>query len=287
MLHKLKYLARSFSNFNQEKKCPYCGSKKFIKIDSKYLVTTLLGCQDCYLGHRHPKDEQKSVENYYQSDYTTDNRMMTNLPDDSELEDLKKTNFPNLRDYSPFVEVLLGRRSGKVIDYGCSWGYSVFQLVNAGFDASGFELSVPRAEYGRRALSVKIVTDENDIGEGNDLIQSSHVIEHLFDIKKFVSTKSKLKEDGIFMVFCPNGSKEYQMREPDIFHVNWGFAHPNYLNVSFASQMFANNPYLILTGDWEFDFAELRNWDGKSQVIGEKKDGKELLIIAKPNKRLA
>ena len=286
MLQKIKYLVRSITNLNQEKECPFCGSKKFRKIDSKYLVTTLLSCQDCHLNHRHPKDDPQFIEDFYQVDYSVDTHMMTRLPADNELEELKKTNFPSLRDYSPFIKALSGDRNAKVVDYGCSWGYSVFQLLNAGFDAMGFELSVPRAKFGSRKLEVEIVTDENDIRNNNDFIVNSHVIEHLLDIKKFKKLcQSKLNEDGIFMAFCPNGSKEYQMREPEIFHITWGFLHPNYLDVDFASHLFADNPYLILTGDWEFDFAKLEGWDGISQVIDEKRDGKELLIIAKPNKK--
>jgi len=285
MLQKLKYLARSVSNFNQEKACPYCGNKDFDKVDSKYLVTELLGCRDCHLNHRHPKDDAKFIKEFYQSDYSVDTHMITKLPSDEEIKELKKTNFPKLHDFAPVTEALLGRRSGKVVDYGCSWGYSVFKLVNAGFDAVGFEISVPRAEYGRQKLGVDIVTEENDIREGNDLVQSSHVIEHLLDIGKFIEIcKSKLKEDGIFVSYCPNGSREFQVREPDVFHVNWGFLHPNYLDIFFASHLFKDNPHLILTGDWEYNLEEVRNWDGKSQTIGEKKDGEELLIVAKPNR---
>lgn len=47
--------------------------------------------------------------------------------------------------------------------------------------------------------------------------------------------------------------------------------------------MFRKNPYLILSGDWIFNSLEIQNWDGISQQTGLKKDGKELLIIAKPN----
>ena len=85
------------------------------------------------------------------------------------------------------------------------------------------------------------------------------------------------------MAFCPNGSVEYRKREPGIFHVNWGFLHPNYLDIEFAVKTFAKNPYLILTGDWNYDVSMLSSWDGKSQVVGDVHDGKELLIIAKPN----
>jgi hypothetical protein len=55
------------------------------------------------------------------------------------------------------------------------------------------------------------------------------------------------------------------------------------LTVKFASFVFNNNPFLILTGDWDFALDEINKWDGKSQIIGSRQDGKELMIIAKPN----
>ena len=96
-------------------------------------------------------------------------------------------------------------------------------------------------------------------------------------------SKAKLTNDGYFVAFCPNGSIEYKIREPDVYKVTWGFEHPNLLSYKFASHIFKENPYLILTDDWDFNESLIKEWDGLSQLIGSKKDGKELLIIAKPN----
>ncbi|WP_436515263.1 class I SAM-dependent methyltransferase [Ekhidna sp. To15] len=208
--------------------------------------------------------------------------MMTKLPEAQNLQELKEQNFSNLKDYDRFIKPLK-KESCKVIDYGCSWGYNVFKLRNSGHDAIGFELSKPRATFGSQNLGVQIFTNQNDLQGEMDLVFSSHVIEHLTDIKSFVSlSRELLNQDGLFMAFCPNGSEEYRRREPNIWHVNWGFLHPNFLNIEFARFLFKNNPYLILTGDWDYDVKILNDWDQKSQVVGNA-DGKELLIIAKPN----
>lgn len=284
MMQKLKYLLRSLRDFRQQKSCPYCQSKNLSVIDSKYFVTSLLSCQNCFLSHRHPKDDPEFIKRFYQSDYSIDVAMMTTLPSDEELQSMMSENFEGIRNYSPYIEAVLGERRGAVVDYGCSWGYTVFQLKNHGFDATGLELSAPRAEFGRSKLNLDIKTKDEDIRMDNDVVISSHVIEHLLDVGSFVELcRSRLKDTGYFIAFCPNGSKEYQDREPSIFHVNWGFVHPNYLTCKFGEFVFRHNPYIILTGDWEFDLEDVRNWDGKSQFVSEKRDGKELLIIAKPN----
>ncbi len=88
------------------------------------------------------------------------------------------------------------------------------------------------------------------------------------------------------MAFCPNGNIEYRKREPHIWHGSWGDIHINLLDRDFASFAFKDHPYLILSDDWAFQMNQLSGWDQKSQVLGNKHDGKELLIIAKPNQKI-
>lgn len=284
---KLDYLKRSIFNIFQPKICPFCEGKKGQVIDRKYIFTSLVKCDTCHLNFRFPKDTKEFFEKFYQNDYAVDVHMITDLPNEAELQKLIDNNFSGLRNYTPYINALINSKNNenvKVVDYGCSWGYAVYQLKKEGFDAVGFELSIPRATFGQKTLGISIQTKPDDIRGNNDLMMSSHVIEHLSDIEEFVNLcRSKLKEKGIFMAFCPNGSKEFRDRKPNDFHGIWGLEHPNYLDVQFASYLFQDNPYLILTDDWNFNFEILDNWDGNSQVRGNKKDGEELLIIAKPN----
>ena len=250
----------------------------------------MLKCADCRLSVRYPTDTSEFLAKFYQSDYdacySEETLSITSLPTDSELGKLVKDNFPNKRNHAPFVQAVLKTTSARVLDYGCSWGYSVHHLKQAGYNAEGFEISRLRAEFGKK-LNVTIHSSAETLGGDLDLIMSNHAIEHLPVISDFIGfCSSKLKNNGIFMAFCPNGSPEYRKREPDVFHVNWGFLHPNYLDIDFARTAFKNNPYLILTGDWNYDTMTLSSWDGYSQIIGEKRDGKELLIISKPNVRI-
>jgi hypothetical protein len=280
MFHqKLQYLVRSILDFNQPKRCPNCSGDQLTVVDTKYFFTRLYKCQCCKLNFRFPVDTKEFLEKFYQSEYQADyseiSRTITQLPSDEDLKQMMKDNFYGKRDYSPFVKALTKSTSSKVIDYGCSWGYSLFQLKNAGYDAQGFEISKVRAAFGKK-LGVAIHYNHDDVRDGNHLLMSSHAIEHLPVIQEFVNfAASKLQPDGIFMSFCPNGSNEYRVRDPHSFHVNWGLLHPNYT--------FRKNPYLILTDDWRYDLSMLEKWDGQSQVVGEKLDGQELLIIAKPN----
>jgi hypothetical protein len=287
---RLLYLLRSILNFNQKRQCPNCAGRELAVVDSKFFFTKLYNCNACKLNFRFPVDTKQFLEKFYQSEYQADyseyTQTITHLPSDEELEKMMSNNFYGKRDYAPYMKALLKSNSAKVADFGCSWGYSIFQLTKAGFDAQGFEISKLRATFGKK-LNVVIHHTKENVRGNNDLIMTSHAIEHMTAIQEFINfVSSKLTKDGIFMSLCPNGSPEYRARQPEVFHVNWGFLHPSYLTVEFAAQTFRKNPYLILTDDWQYNFKILEEWDGKSQVIGEKLDGQELLIIAKPNQIL-
>ena len=280
---KVKYLLRSIRNLSQDKICPFCGHSSHELIDKKYFFTSLLKCKNCGLQYRFPKDTKEFLEKFYQEEYSIDVHMMTSLPDEKKLKELMSDNFSGLRNYSKYVKAVNSNLGLKVVDYGCSWGYSLYQLRNSGYDVQGFEVSVPRANYGKK-LYIEIVTDNKNIRDNNDVILSSHVIEHLSDINDFFDiARKKLNSDGALIVFCPNGSKEYREREPALFHVNWGFIHPNYLDLNFVVNVFKNNPYMVLTGDWDFDERKIQEWDKRTQFISPDRDGKELLFIVYPN----
>lgn len=288
---KLNYLIRSIANFNQTKQCPNCGGYALTEVDAKYLVTRLYKCEKCKLNFRFPVDSKEFQEAFYQEEYKADyseiSRGITDLPTDSQLAEMMGNNFDGKRDYAPFVRALCKSAAPRVLDYGSSWGYSVFQLKAAGCDAEGYDVSVGRAKFADK-IGVKVHTRLTDIRNENEVIMSSHAIEHLPVVSDFIQfASSKLQREGIFMAFCPNGSPEFRAREPHTFHVNWGLLHPNYLTVEYAAHTFKNNPYIILTDDWRYDLTPLEKWDGRSQFIGTKRDGQELLIIAKPNVTLA
>lgn len=283
---KVGYLIRSTKNFFQEKKCPYCDSKDLIVVDRKYIVTKLLKCKNCQLSFRFPKDTDAFLKKFYQSSYDVDTHIITKLPSDDELSKQMESNFQEVRNCVKYIKAVNASSNLKIVDYGCSWGYTLFQLKKEGYNVQGYEVSVPRANFGKK-LNVEIVTNVESIRDDNDIIICTHVIEHLSDLKSFFQiTGAKLKENGMLIVWCPNGSIEYKNREPDLFHVNWGFLHPNYIDIEFVKFAMRDHPFLITTGDWDYDENLIQSWDRDKQQILGPKDGKELLFVTFPNKKI-
>jgi hypothetical protein len=283
---KLKYFFYCLFNYFQKKECPYCKSTNLKLIDTKYFFSRLFSCNECALQHRHPKDSEIKNLNFYNNEYEIDTYLITDLPNESNLKKLLDENFSKYADFRKYLDRLKGFRKEHdlVLDFGCSWGYNVKKLNNFGYNSIGLELSKPRARFGEENLGVKIYTDLNSVPKDLNVILSSHVIEHLFDINDYLRlSRSKLDINGYLLTFSPNGDLKFRLRNQDMWRINWGNIHPNHLTVDFYKNIFSKNPYLIMTGDWNYNLDLISNWDGLSQVIGDKLDGMELFVISRPN----
>jgi 2-polyprenyl-3-methyl-5-hydroxy-6-metoxy-1,4-benzoquinol methylase len=99
--------------------------------------------------------------------------------------------------------------AGRVLDYGCSWGYGAYQMNRAGYQTVGFEISKPRAELGRRKLGIEIIDSLSALDllpdSSFDGIFASHVLEHLQSLKEVFGFFARvLRPGGIAMVLVPN-----------------------------------------------------------------------------------
>lgn len=62
----LSLMRRLQAGFDQ---CPNCGSRRYRRIQRKYLVTTLRRCEDCRLLYRYPIDRPQAARRFYQRSY--------------------------------------------------------------------------------------------------------------------------------------------------------------------------------------------------------------------------
>ena len=287
---KINYLLQSATRYFSTKTCPYCGSTSVKTIDRKYLVTRLLECNNCHLYFRHPVDAIADSEAFYQDDYQQEGGFTTDLPDEEALAQLLQSSFGNTEKSTSVFEKLFealfpsGLKGIKMIDYGASWGYMSHQFKAAGIEVDPYEISVPRARFGKEKLGINIKTSEDELTEGNDIFFSSHVIEHHPDIEAMIAlSRQKLGPNGLFIAECPNGSVDFRARKPESFHRTWGQIHPNMLNATFYQGVFAEHPYLITSPPYLMD--EIGAWDQKSQQVADT-SGDNLMVIAKVNQSI-
>lgn len=166
----------------QARTCPYCGSPSSGLIGKKKMVLELRRCNRCQLMYRWPKDTPRLNHRFYQQQYRQG--ITTDMPGGEALEKLKTSMFrgteKDLSDKISILKTLLPQ--GRVLDYGCSWGYGTFQLAAAGYDVFGFEISQPRAEFGRRHMGSTIISTEaspDELAGWFDAVFASHVLEHI------------------------------------------------------------------------------------------------------------
>lgn len=209
------YLKRPMDN-----RCPYCHYTQSDILGQKYLLVQLRKCKNCGLMFRFPKEDPSDSISYYQEQYQEG--LTTDCPDEKALEKLFLNNFRgSAKDLSRKIDLVNQVvSSGNVLDFGCSWGYGVWQFQKAGYNAAGFEISVPRSSYGREKLGVNIIDSLHDLNSlpdnSFDIVFSSHVLEHLPDINNtFKLFYRLLKSNGILALFMPDCN---DCDIPEVFH---------------------------------------------------------------------
>jgi len=203
---------------------------------------------------RTPTDDPAKNQEFYEREYTQG--FTTDLPSDSELQSLKSHNFAETeKDYSYYVNVLkrLGLRNGaRIFDFGCSWGYGSYQLMEAGFNVTSFEVDRTRRCIAQDKLGLRCFDDMDSLATDQDHIRqydcffSAHVLEHVPRPRAvFEYALRLLAANGLFVSFTPNGSAAFRQKEPVAWSKLWGEVHPNFIDDVFLDVEFRNCPRTI------------------------------------------
>jgi SAM-dependent methyltransferase len=235
--------------------------------------------------YRYPKDEADDSAAFYEKGYAEG--MTTGTPTDEALATWLGREFRGTeKDLSEKIAVIRRIRDrGRVLDYGCSWGYGVFQFRRAGYEAMGFELSSRRARFGRERLGIEIITGREEltkIREGTfDIVFANHVLEHLCQPREALEDFARLlKSDGVLFIFVPNAGGENAKRLGARWGPMIGEKHPLAIDASFLAvnlprhglrPAFAASPYAATRVLCVTDI-------GSKELAGD-----ELLALARPS----
>lgn len=250
---KLAYLRRCLAaQFTGERfRCPNCGTADGTVVDRKYAVTQLRRCPNCRLLFRTPCDDPARNLSFYENEYAQG--FTTELPSDTALAEMKRSNFAGTeRSYVYYISVLmkLGLKPGaRLFDYGCSWGYGSYQLMQAGFAVTSFEVAPSRRRFAREKLRIPVLDDMNraaaELAGQFDCFFSSHVLEHVpSPAKSFGYAMRLLKLDGLFVSFTPNGSANHRAASSEWSKL-WGEVHPNFIDDLFLDWSFRLSPRAV------------------------------------------
>ena len=270
---------------SQPRSCPYCGSANTTFLQRKKLLLELRRCEDCCLMFRYPKDDPDTSFRFYQEAY--EQGVTTDLPKDTTLSRLIQTRFAGSEvDLASNIAIVKRyKQSGRLLDYGCSWGYGVYQFTNSGFEAVGFEISKPRAALARHALKVDVIDSLEGLDRladaSFDIIHCSHVLEHIPQLRPtFAAFRRLLRPSGLLVVFVPNAGG----RPARSMGVDWGPMISEKHCFAFDAQFFARNlpafGFAPMFGSSPHDSAPV-SYVSKEQAA-EQLPGEELLVVAQP-----
>ncbi|MEM1157469.1 MAG: class I SAM-dependent methyltransferase [Verrucomicrobiota bacterium] len=259
---KLKYFWNCLCKypFRARWNCPSCGGSKSQEVARKKLVTTLRRCHRCALLFRTPTTTVRENAGFYQQMYRQG--FDSDVPTPETLHDLLAQGFKGSpKDYEPYIHVLEALnvpKGARIFDFGCSWGYGTWQLQAAGYNVSGYEISRPRSSYARENLGIDTFLSLNDIPDHSfDVFFSAHVLEHVPSVAEAVElARKKLRPQGIFLAFTPNGSKALRNRLPELWNNLWGQVHPNFLDDCYYLKNF-KQPLLMSS---PYEYHQIRQW---------------------------
>lgn len=193
-----------------KRNCPNCGSSDFKIIlkskdnrfgkDDKFF--TIVKCKKCGLNYLNPIFLENELGQFYGVDFYSGNKNY--LSKIGGLIYLIKT--------SSFMKTIgKYKKRGKVLDVGCGLGGLVSSFIKYGYDAYGIEINEDSKQFIEDKLKKKIIF--NNLKKTNfkkksfDIITTTHVLEHVYDLKSFLEeVKNNLKDDGFFYIRVPNSN---------------------------------------------------------------------------------
>ena len=189
--------------------CPSCESKDsqpFLDVqDFRYSshVFPIHACKACGLHYTKWLPSASEIGAFYKSESYDSHRLDNNSLISRLYRFVRKI---NIRNKVSWVRRYV--KSGTVVDYGCGLGHFLGALIDAGYQARGFEIDedvrvLAKSELG---LSLEPLESFSDLSDASvDVITMWHVLEHVYDLKKdFEVVVSKIKSGGTLMIAVPN-----------------------------------------------------------------------------------
>jgi len=182
-LSRAFYAADLVAGFVKGRRCPSCLSS-----DASWLPTPgrrlscCFRCNGCGLFFRPTGLLNGPVSEFYYS-HLYDAGIATNVSAAASDELRDRLMDEEGKNRNDLVRALFGPpEAGEIGVFGCSWGYEVNALKQAGYDVFGMELSNERRSWGQARLGLPIYESSAAAaadGRSPALVLSSHVLEHI------------------------------------------------------------------------------------------------------------
>lgn len=226
------YLITLWKNNTEVICCPFCGSKKSLRIRNSNDIVKCIDCDVVYLRTRINQEELNELYQTY-----ADNGSHMAIPDS--IDEVKAS--PLRREY--FLSEIMNyiNSPGTILDIGCGWGAFLDCARDYGFNPLGIEITKKCADYANNVLKINVSSElfENiEIkNESINLITMNHVLEHITQpLVVLQKIKDTLAKGGIFAGIVPNFDSYLSQNLKD----NWYWLDPNYHYVHYTPKTLEN-----------------------------------------------
>lgn len=191
--------------------------------------SVLLRCRQCglmYLSLRPAPDE---ISAYYTPDYTPYRPAI----EDERFWLMRYIRRGKLVKQRRLVEKVSGRRTGSILDVGCSTGLFLHEMAQGGWQTTGVEPIPSAAEYARTRFGLEVfqglLADASFPPQSFDVVTFWDVLEHTFSPAADLARAAQLlKPDGLLALNVPN----YNCPDRRLFGPHWvGYDPPRHLYV--------------------------------------------------------
>ncbi len=191
--------------------------------------SAMLRCRRCGLVYLSPRPSAGEIEAYYPPEYA---------PYRPAIEDERSPLMRHIRrgkmvKRRQLIETYSRRKTGRILDVGCSTGVFLHEMALAGWETQGVELNPKVAEYARTRFGLEVVTgmlaDAPFAPQSFDVISFWDVLEHTFSPADDLARAAQLiKPGGLLAVNIPN----YHSPDRTLFGPHWiGYDPPRHLYV--------------------------------------------------------
>ena len=198
---------------NVERICPNCKKSEF-SVLSKTFDCSIIKCNKCMLTMKEMINSitKEQVQKLKDNVYTSVSRRLQ----------IRNQNLKVAKDRLNLL-IKSGVKKGKLLEIGCATGEFIEQAQNRGFDVTGVDTSPIFIDYVQnKGIPAKcgLLEEVMEIKTKFDVIAMFHLIEHVENPEKFLSTVSNyLNKNGVLYIICPNVdstvNKLFGYRHPD------------------------------------------------------------------------
>ncbi len=265
-------------------RCILCESKDYQAVapQTRDSDQRIIKCQKCSHIQIFPLPKTADENKFYNEDEQT--RLLYKNIDIEEFE--KRASFDTQRRIGLIENNF--KRNISILDIGCGYGFFIKLAKDAGFNATGLEVSKERREIAQKVTGEKIlpraIQGKNKSGKKYDVITLFHVLEHIKNpIELARDLKTYLKPNGTIIIEVPNANDYLLTLNRNYKDFFWQRAHISYFTPETINEVLkkAGHKNVKIIGIQRYSFQNALNWisRGKPQLQNPKYGASKFKLI--------